>query len=76
MHETVEQAVILIWWWAHISCDENGDDEGIHGDDTGHDDGDERLQPKSALRVSLTANFTDLHNQVWSKQTNACYTDA
>lgn len=38
-----EQAVGL-GWRPHVSSDEDSNDEGVDGDDTRHDDGDERLR--------------------------------
>jgi len=42
--EAVEQAVLVLWRGLHVAGDEDGDDEGVDGEDTGHDDGDEGLR--------------------------------
>ena len=43
VHEAVEQAVLHIRWGLHVSGDENCNHQGIHSNDTRHDDWDERL---------------------------------
>jgi hypothetical protein len=43
LHETSEQAVVGAWGRTHVTSDQDGDDQGVDGDDTRHDDGDERL---------------------------------
>lgn len=44
MHEALKQTVALAWGWADVACDEDGDYQGIDGNDTSHDDRDERLR--------------------------------
>jgi hypothetical protein len=43
VQETVEQAVCLLRWRAHVASDQDGNHQGIHRNDTGHDYRDERL---------------------------------
>lgn len=43
VHEAVEQTVLHIRWRLHVSGDKNCDHQGIHSNDTRHDDWDERL---------------------------------
>lgn len=44
MHEALEQTVVLSGRGANVSCDEDGDDKSIDSNNTGHDDGNERLK--------------------------------
>jgi hypothetical protein len=43
MHEAGIQRVFLFPRRSDVACNEDGYDEGIHGQDTGHDDRYERL---------------------------------
>jgi hypothetical protein len=58
-----------------VASDEDGDDERVHGQDTGHDDGDERL---AALDRASTdsASTAHLHNQVGPVCSNTSNADA
>lgn len=71
------QTRVLVWWWFHLSCDKNGDDQTVNRDNTGHDDGNKRLFfifPVSVhllgwaglLRVcAVCVVMSCLHDQVW-----------
>ncbi len=41
----LEQAVAPLRGRSHVLGDQDGDDERVDGDDTGHDDGDQALFP-------------------------------
>lgn len=43
----LEQAVILVWGRANVGGYKDGNDQRIDGNDTRHNDWDERLQHKS-----------------------------
>ena len=43
VHETVEQTVLHLRWGLHVSGDKDCNHQGIHSNDTRHDDWDERL---------------------------------
>lgn len=43
VQEAREEGVVLAGRGCHVARNEDGDDEGVDGDDAGHDDGDERL---------------------------------
>ena len=43
VHEAVEQTVLHIRWRLHVSGDKNCDHQGIHSNDTRHDDRDQTL---------------------------------
>jgi len=43
MHETVEKSIVLTRRRCHITSDEDGYDKSVDGDDTRHDDWDQRL---------------------------------
>jgi hypothetical protein len=49
VQKPVEQTVCLLRWWSHVTSDQNGNHQGIHRNDTRHDDRDERLHLKLAL---------------------------
>ena len=43
-NDVLEQAIVLAGSWGpEILCDKDSYDEGVNGDDTGHDDGDQAL---------------------------------
>ena len=49
VHEAVEQTVLHLRRRPHVTGDQDRNHQGIHRNDTGHDDRDERLDLKSAL---------------------------
>ena len=56
MHETTEQAVVGSRGRAHITGDKDGDNEGVDGTDTRHDDRDERLHDEVGSEGTDTSN--------------------
>jgi hypothetical protein len=75
VHEAVEQTVLHIRWRLHVSGDKNCDHQGIHSNNTRHDDWDERLL---MLAVVQLADFlcTHLHDEVGPEGTDTCDTNA
>lgn len=81
VHETAEQAVAGLG--VEVLCDEDGYDEGIDSDNTGHDNGDETLRGGllSAVRVmwifpgperrTVVHLLANLHDQVWPECSHA-----
>ena len=50
-------------WGSHVFSDQDGDDERVNGDDTGHNHGNKTLyRPKSAHMVSSRAKDLDKHS--------------
>ena len=41
VHKSSKQRVLLVWWRLDVASDEDGDDERVDGENTGHDNGDE-----------------------------------
>ena len=46
MHEPVVQTVVLVRWGFHVTRDQHRDNQGVDGDDSGHDYRDEGLVRK------------------------------
>lgn len=49
VHESVEQAVVLLRWRLHVAGNQDRNHQGIHGNNTRHDDRDEGLRVESAV---------------------------
>lgn len=75
VHEPVEQTVLHLRWGLHVSGDKDCNHQGIHSNDTRHDDWDKGLL---LLAIVLSASFlsTHLHDKVGSEGTDTCDTDA
>src|SRR3569833_764344 len=57
----LEQAVMLSPTWRfHVLRDQEGYDEGVHGDDTRHDDGNETLVAVSKTSTANTRTATSI----------------
>src|SRR3569833_2650724 len=57
----LEQAVMLSPTWRfHVLRDQDGYDEGVHGDDTRHDDGYETLVAVSKASAANTRTATSI----------------
>ena len=75
VHEAVEQAVLHIRWRLHVSGDKDCNHQGIHSNDTRHDDWDERLL-LLALVPCTSFLSTHLHDEIGSEGTDTCDTNA
>jgi len=56
VHEASEQAVVGAWGRTHIASNQDGDNEGVDGNDTRHDDGDERLHDQVGSKCTDTSD--------------------
>ena len=75
VHETVEQTVLHLRWGLHVSGDKDCNHQGIHSNDTRHDNWDERLL-LLAVVPHASCLSTHLHDKVGSEGTDTCDTDA
>lgn len=87
MHETTEQTVGS--FRIEVLGDEDRYDEGVDGDDTGHDNGNEALGTKVVscqlrpisqhgshiIGCRASGDLANLHNEVWPECSHSCDTD-
>lgn len=72
VHEAREQGVALHRWGPYVAGDEDGYDERVDGENTGHDDGDERLDIWSTKAQMDPRMQRYLHDQVGPVCSHAC----
>jgi len=75
VHETVEQTVLHLRWGLHVSGDKDCNHQGIHSNDTRHDDWDEGLLLLAVVPFVILLS-THLHDEVGSEGTDTSDTNA
>jgi hypothetical protein len=64
MHEPSKQRIVFLGRWSYLACDEDGYDERVDSQDTGHDHGDQALANISRTQEAR-GQTVYLHNQIW-----------
>jgi len=77
VHEARVERVRVVWRRLDVAGDEDGYDKGVDGQDTRHDNGNERLGQVVSLdqAPSAPASASYLHNQVRPVCTNTSNAD-